>query len=363
MTRLHWRPDASERLLLRAALGDGADAARAFGAWDAGIDWQGDMEPGVFRLLPLVHGNLSRIGVAHPRMPRLAGVYRHSWCEAQQHLRRGEAVVRALAECNIPVMLSKGLLLGSAYYRSPAERPMSDIDLLVPRDHALPALDVLRALGFALGVEGDRRWRTAGADRMRLNIGVGLRHAELGEVDLHWEWLHEFPARAIGARWWAEARPFAFGDLKIWQPAPTHLLFHVITHGLRPNPLSPLRWVADAATIVRRSGVEVDWDELRWLGRQLRVESRVHFGLGVLSEIASIELPAAFARAPHTSMVERIEERCAQIRVDAPASRRGRAASRLAYLLRLGTGPDKWHIPRLAAQSLARRIVPRRAAQ
>jgi hypothetical protein len=57
--------------------------------------------------------------------------------------------VAALSAAEIPVMLLKGMSYVGVIYDDPAERPMSDIDLMVRPDHHPRAVEVLGELGYA----------------------------------------------------------------------------------------------------------------------------------------------------------------------------------------------------------------------
>ena len=59
----------------------------------------------------------------------------------------GEAAA-ALAAADVPVMLLKGAALGRLIYGSPAERPMSDLDLLIPAGRVDEGMRALAALGL-----------------------------------------------------------------------------------------------------------------------------------------------------------------------------------------------------------------------
>jgi hypothetical protein len=149
MIRLRLWPDAAEQALLHAALDTDRRACDAFADWQRHIDWDDDIEGGSLRLLPLVHANLSNLACPDPQRGRLAGIYRYHWCAAQTHIRSGGHAIHLLKAADIPVMVTKGLALACSVYPSPALRPMSDIDLLVPLSDALRALDILTKAGWA----------------------------------------------------------------------------------------------------------------------------------------------------------------------------------------------------------------------
>ena len=53
------------------------------------------------------------------------------------------AIAAALDEAGVPVLLLKGAALGRMVYGSPAERPISDLDLLIPADRLERAREAL----------------------------------------------------------------------------------------------------------------------------------------------------------------------------------------------------------------------------
>jgi len=58
----HCHPSPVEQLLLRAALLDGEEAITAWQAWITAVDLS-NVNPGSYRLLPLLYDNLNRLGV------------------------------------------------------------------------------------------------------------------------------------------------------------------------------------------------------------------------------------------------------------------------------------------------------------
>lgn len=353
-------PDAQETLLLQAALADGYSAITAFSAWQAGVDWADDLEGGSFRLLPLVHANLARAGYDDPIMARLRGIYRYSWCAAQGHLANGVAALGQLRAADIPVIVSKGLALATCYYDSPALRPMSDIDLLVPANRALDAVSVLNAGGWHEFDGSNEQWGHRREDMLALIAGLGLRHPRFGEIDLHWRLLRESGGEATDAMFWRDAQAAIIGGVDTLRPSPTHMLFHVIVHGLQPNVMSPLRWIADAAMVLRRDGDAIDWNELLACGRRLRVSRRLGSGLAYLAAAFQLPIPPEIAnRRTLPSWVERLDDRAFRARA---ASLRSRSVlDQPAAAARLLISDDRRHFPRLALRWTARRLMPRPA--
>lgn len=77
-TRPGWLPNPRQELLLQAALAEPDRAAKAWAALEPQLDLDNISYP-EFRMLPLLYRNLSEVGVSHPSMPRLKGIYKQTW--------------------------------------------------------------------------------------------------------------------------------------------------------------------------------------------------------------------------------------------------------------------------------------------
>jgi hypothetical protein len=106
------------------------------------------------------------------------------------------------------------------------------------------------------------------------------------------------------------AQRFEFHGVDVLCPAPTALLLTVIVHGLRSNPASPIRWVADAIAILRADPAAIDWKELRVFARRHRLGHRLGLGLDYLRTHFDVPIPAEVPErllAKRQSVIERIE--------------------------------------------------------
>ncbi|MEM9407601.1 MAG: hypothetical protein AAGA81_16305, partial [Acidobacteriota bacterium] len=75
-------PTSPQRLLLRAALGEGDAVERAWQQWRAEIDFD-DIDYASQRLVPLVRRNLIDHGVNDPLLHRMKGLHRFFWSKNQ----------------------------------------------------------------------------------------------------------------------------------------------------------------------------------------------------------------------------------------------------------------------------------------
>ena len=296
----------SDVALLQASLCDGDDAVAAFRRWRSLTDFEGNHDQGQFRMLPLLHANMSRLKVQDPVMPRLQGVHRYAWCDARRREYLAVRAISALQANGIACMALKGLALGKAYYEDAALRPMQDIDLLIRIEDIQNTLKCLAAEGWQYpecGLEGGtwRRKMKLGTDK-----GLHLKHPDGAEIDLHWYPFHEGMSQRVSDRFWKNAVPMQVGQLTLLRPCAADLLLHVVIHGLRCNVVAPLRWAADATMVIRREHDAIDWDELDQFAASIKVRSRFYFGLRLLQQASIIDLPAN-VRAVTPTWIERFE--------------------------------------------------------
>lgn len=300
-------PDALQTLLLEAALSEGDAARRAFERWYALVDIE-QLDYPAHRILPLLYRRLSALNIQCADLERLKGVYRHYWYTNQMLFNDARSALQALDQHGIETLVLKGLALSVAYYRDSGARPMSDVDVLVRRADAAHALDVLRRLGYtrALDVPLERVLRTRHA--LQLHSPSGR------ELDLHWYALHwPYDDRDL----WSASLPLTLNHTRTRMLCPADQLLHVCVHAVNAFYPAPMRWLADAVTVIERSGERLDWQRLAERARARRCTLALLDALAHLSRHAKI--PAA--------VIARLR--------DAPVS----AAERIAHKATLRTYP------------------------
>lgn len=172
--------------------------------------------------------------------------YRGDHAYAAIHHDRALAVATegaaALAAARIPVALFKGIAYAGTLYRDPAERPMTDVDLLVhPRD-ADRALTTLHRLGYwHAGPAAQRSPRTHAITLKRRDAAIDLHRSpmQLGRAAIP---LDEVLARAAPAA-------HVPGALQL---APLDELLYHLAHMIRSELYVPLLSYVDAARLLAR---------------------------------------------------------------------------------------------------------------
>lgn len=166
-------------------------------------------------------------------------------------------VARALQDRNIPVIALKGLHLAELVYRDISLRPMSDLDILVPRSSLQEAVATLHGLDY--GFEHDVS--TAAGAMLDAKCNVGLAHRDTDTwLEVHWS-LAEPPQRyaAVIEDIWRNAVPARLGDADARVLSPEFLLLHVCTHLACSHVfVFRLRALCDIAEILQAHPA-IDW--------------------------------------------------------------------------------------------------------
>src|SRR5256885_13767057 len=141
-------PEA-ELLLLTAAVSPSEAALRR--RVGTGLDWEALSDLAQHeKATPVLVRQLGRIGVAIPGsenmdLRQLAAASVMNMLHLERLLFQA---LDGLSQRGIPVMLLKGAALAYSVYPSITERPMGDLDILLPPEHAEPAWTWLQTQGW-----------------------------------------------------------------------------------------------------------------------------------------------------------------------------------------------------------------------
>jgi hypothetical protein len=289
------RLPAEARLLLLAATGADGDAAfRAL--MDERIEWAD-----VIALAQRDRANAAlwaRVRAAGAervppepceRLRRLAMVaaFRQGRLEA-----RLAGALDALAAEGIPVLLLKGAALAAGVYGSFAERPMADLDLMVPADRAAAAHRRLRADGWvpADGAEGALDALYAAHHHL-----APLLDAEGSGVvlEVHVQPLPPGHPFAFGAaEMWRDAVPVRVGGRAALAPSAPHQLLHLCLHFAWAHALRSGAWrtLRDVRTLAAQA--PPDWAAFAALARETRGASCAWWTMRLARGLMDAAVPA-----------------------------------------------------------------------
>jgi hypothetical protein len=297
-------PTEQQELLLHAALLPTDQAGDAFVEW-RNVSDPFELDEGSRRLFPLVHRNLRRAGVT----TSLDDVMWSAWVEAsgrnQMLFRVLQQVLAALDDDGVPTLVLKGAALTLLHYRDRGARPMADVDVMVPREFVARAIEVLRADNWAV----ERPWRDRPVDQLvRMKHAVSLLRGD-DTLDLHWHALALSIGTNLEAELWDASVDMDVEGQRTRALGPADQLLHAFVHGLRYNPVPPLRWIADAHVVISSSRGSLEWDQLLERADRYRLAAWVSAALGYLDAQFPTLVPPLVVAAARSLPVTRQERR------------------------------------------------------
>jgi len=293
-------PTHDQELLLRAALLQGKPALDAWDEWRRTVDID-VIDYGSHRMVPQLYRNMQRHGVKDPLMDRLKGVYRYYLYKNEILLHRIGPLLAALEDAGIKTMVLKGAALIQLYYRESGLRPMLDADVLVHTHQAEQAMELLSKL----------RWKSV--YHLRPETRIPIQHSTPFEddggrqVDLHWHLFWECFNASDEDDYWTNAVPIKIGRVETLALDPTAQLLHICWHGARWNEVPPIRWVADAMTMLGVAGEEIDWASLLKKALRHRITLPVKESLNYLKKAFDAPIPDSFLKSLSAIRVSKIE--------------------------------------------------------
>lgn len=287
---------AEARLHLAAGMGPAGDAWFRAALAD-GVDWDG--------LLAMVERDHAYIALwqrvqaagaervppePRERLRRLAMVagFRQGRLEA----RLADALDALTAE-RIPVLLLKGAALAAGVYGSFAERPMADLDLMVPAE------DAPRAQRRLLG-GGWTPWSDAPDARLEALYATHHHRPPLVDtagsgvvLEVHVQPLPPGNPFAFGAaEMWRDARPVRVAGGDALAPSPAHQLLHLCLHFAWAHALRSGAWrtLRDVRTLAERA--PPDWPAFAALARDAHAASCAYWSLRLARGLMGAAVPA-----------------------------------------------------------------------
>jgi len=274
----YW-PTREQALLLRACLLIGEDAINAFQDWKSSVELD-YVDPGSYRLFPLLYKNLTSNGIEDPLINIFKWVYDKTKSNNSILFRNMSSLLGQFEGNGIEVILLKGTGLVLTSYVDYGLRPMMDADLLVPTRKTGDAIRLITGLGWSSSLTPlkgfaemgllsrlgwtpvERRLDEFSEEYFYVRHGQDFTNPEKFTIDLHWHALHGCNDMDADADFWEGARRVSVEGVPSLVLNPADQLLQVCAQGVGWNAVSPIRWVADAASILNNSIEGFDWDRL-----------------------------------------------------------------------------------------------------
>lgn len=182
-----------------------------------------------------------------------------AWARIERDL---PPLVRSLTERGVRVTPIKGVAYAKHVYALPAERPMTDVDLLVPpRDEPL-ARRILGELGFTCDVQAPMHHASAW---VRGNLVIDLHRGVIGTGR----------SRIVADEVWERVVPGWPAGASRLDPA-DELVFHLV-HMARNRLCGPLVQVVDAARLLDRTDAKLALARARAWGIDALVRTALRY--------------------------------------------------------------------------------------
>jgi hypothetical protein len=310
-------PTPTQELLLKACLFEGDEATAAWRAWRTATSLD-NIDAGSVRLLAMLAQNMRRLAVEEPAFGKYSGVQRRTWARNQLLIRGAALASQQLLGARIPTMVLKGIVLVSRCYNGLSLRPMGNVDLLVPRNDALRAIDVMQLHGWRMRHGGSRPHRPADFATIH---AYPIEHPANPEilVDVHWRLLWARFSDESEAELWRRATRFEISGVELLAPSAADMLVHICAHGARWNGLHSVRWVVDAALLMRTDAI--DWAHFVAQTERLGLALPIVSTLGYLRSAMRVPVPDAVMRTLKQSPVTPIERLLHRTQLRSPEQR------------------------------------------
>jgi len=356
------------RLLLdcaRASI-DSERAGRIKDLTKDGLDWNLLMGLALPNgMMPLLYWHLNTI-CAESVPPGVLNTLRN---HLQRNGRRNLRLVAELLELlklfennGIPAVPYKGGVLAAQLYGNVSLRQFGDLDIIVPKSHALSARDLLLSRGYESDVQLNR-WQEKALLDSQCHFHQVRRDRNI-EVEIHWEIVPHFMAVSVDLQQvWQRLVRTRFGGTTVLSFSPEDLLFILCVHGTK-HGWKRLQWICDVAELVRRHHAEISWRRLMERAETSGCQRMLLVGLFLAHELLESPVPGEVLSKIEADptigfLVRQVRRRFVQLRGTPSVfvelffqiATRERLRDRIKYLSRLGVALNvtDWEVLNLPA--------------
>ena len=247
------------------------------------------------------------------------GLFLGALVQAVQRRHQLADILAAFAEVPIDVIVLKGSWLSETVYDDPAQRTMSDIDLLIRASDRDACHACLRTLGYA-----------ARTDTLHNRFAYDQSYVHpvhRKPVELHWHVASDMasgtPKPDIEAIWQNTSPAICCGQ-PVRALSPADQLAHLVHHTLHHLFAMPLRGYVDLALLLRKSGAQLTPEALDTAGTRWRTGGGIPFLLRLTRDLLALQLPSGLeAHVPELDPSRRDQALQALFDLPTPQARSG----------------------------------------
>lgn len=205
----------------------------------------------------------------------------------------------------VPLLAYKGPALAQQAYGDITLRRFVDLDVIVRREDARRAGELLQTLGY-VKPEGLTESHEEFLLRRQHNLAY-TRDGGLMIVELHWEVAPaHFAAVPVAEGVWERAASVKLFGAEVRCPSPEDLLLALAVHGTK-HLWERLAWVCDVAALLN-SQTRFDWPHVLRRAKESRVERMLFLGLRLARGLAGAELPEGLFNNSDDEVISRLSE-------------------------------------------------------
>jgi len=237
----------------------------------------------------LTYDRLSRVNSLVPTavQGRLRDAYLKATARNMVMLHHGGAVLNALCDRGLEVIVLKGLYLAESVYSAIGARTFGDIDLLLRRAELPVALEVMRSIGYEIST-----WYDPDDPNRDIKHLPPLVKQGSPIIELHWTILEEEEPFSIDVEgMWARSVAAEIAGVAVRGLSLEDFILHLSMHLTYQHRLAAgVRNLYDIDAVIRKGGV--DWTRLLTTAREWGAERVIWLTLRLLQEIAGTPLPS-----------------------------------------------------------------------
>ena len=293
-------PNKAQLTLLKAGL---LPPGKAESYWDKFItdyDLQ-KLDHGCNQVLPMVFINLKNQLKNDLNEKICLSSYKYVWAKNHLLMHDAKALLILLKQHDLKVCLLKGAAFIGHYYPDYGMRTMGDIDLLVSPKQMVTLVNIIESNGYKI-ISNQEDIDKHGL--LRLFHARAFENSRGTEFDIH-QYLSKFLiGEAFSERIWQNVKAIDLFGIEhlTYVLNPTYQLIHTVLHGLQYAPVSSIRWIVDAANLLKNNCDEMDWDEMEDICSNYHLNLPMKMALNFLCK--ELELPIPQNTTSHFNTVE-----------------------------------------------------------
>jgi putative nucleotidyltransferase-like protein len=220
------------------------------------------MEDGSFALMPLLYRRLESWQLDEPLLPRLKGLYRHTWYRGNVLLERLKEIKELAANSRIDLLIADEPLLIERVYRDPGLRPATRLDVLIRPESAEDLIRGLEQSGWRRASPRSLWLQHASGPFAVLQHGFVAKHATLPLAGTTDHWLNS-----------------------------TDQLLRTCVGDARQSRTGRVQWIPDAKLQIAMEPAEIDWERLLQTATSYHLVLHLRDALSYLSRTVTAAVP------------------------------------------------------------------------